>query len=100
MVSIYIFARLVHSGVASSVLTLRVLRALANLYRYCAGQSNMALPLLHTYSRNETRDAIQNGKYANMRIHGLAGNMNVDQPWATLKQALANTTGDDSDKSR
>ena len=65
----------------------------------------MALPLLHTYSRNETRDAIQNGKYANMRIHGLAGNMNVDQPWATLKQALAQpatpgATGGDSDSSR
>lgn len=65
----------------------------------------MALPLLHTYSRNETRDAIKSGKYANIRIHGLAGNMNVDQPWATLKQALAQpatpgATGGDSDSSR
>lgn len=68
--------------------------------RYCSGQSNMALPLLHTYSRNETRDAIQNDKYSNIRIHGLAGNMNIDQPWATLKQALAQRTGGDSDSSR
>ena len=55
---------------------------------YCSGQSNMALPLVHTYSRNETRDAILAGKYANIRIQGLAGNMNADQEWATLKQAL------------
>jgi sialate O-acetylesterase len=55
---------------------------------YCSGQSNMALPLLHSYSRNETRDAILAGKYQNLRIHGLAGNMNANQPWATLKQAL------------
>jgi sialate O-acetylesterase len=77
---------------------------------YCAGQSNMALPLLHTYSRNETRDAILAGKYANIRIHGLAGNMNAQQPWATLKQALRQRsckdgtsrsckTGTDSDSS-
>ena len=75
---------------------------------YCSGQSNMALPLLHSYSRNETRDAVLAGKYANIRIQGLAGNMNSDQPWATLKQALAQRscgghggckTGTDSDSS-
>ena len=29
------------------------------------------------------------GKYANLRIHGIVGNMNPNQPWATLKSALA-----------
>ena len=65
----------------------------------------MALPLLHSYSRNETRDAVLAGNYSNIRIHGLAGNMNSDQPWATLKQALVQRsckgksckTGTDSD---
>ena len=35
----------------------------------------MALPLLHSYTRNESRDAILGGKYTNMRIHGINGNM-------------------------
>jgi hypothetical protein len=56
---------------------------------YCGGQSNMALPLAHTLSRNISRDAILAGKYENVRIHGIAGNMNPFQPWATLKVALA-----------
>ena len=64
---------------------------------YCGGQSNMALPLMHTLSRNQSRDAILAGKYANMRIHGMSGNMNPTQPWSTLKGALATDT--DSDKS-
>ena len=58
-----------------------------------AGQSNMALPLIHSYTRNESRDAITAGQYSNIRIHQLKGNMNPDTPWSTLKQALANTTG-------
>ena len=75
---------------------------------YCAGQSNMALPLLHSYSRNETRDAVLAGKYQNLRVQGLAGNMNANQPWSTLKQALVQRscktpkdckTGTDSDSS-
>ena len=49
----------------------------------------MALPLLHSYTRNASRDAILAGNYSNIRIHGLEGNMNPFQPWATLKQALA-----------
>eukprot|EP00038_Savillea_parva_P025920 m.50173 g.50173 ORF g.50173 m.50173 type:complete len:698 (-) comp7211_c0_seq2:133-2226(-) len=64
---------------------------------YCGGQSNMALPLAHTMSRNISRDAILAGKYANIRIHGLQGNMNPMQPWSTLKGALA--TNNDSDMS-
>ena len=48
----------------------------------------MALPVIHSYSRNISRDAILAGKYANIRIHGLEGNMNPFQPWATLRQAV------------
>lgn len=58
---------------------------------YCGGQSNMALPLLHSFTRNASRDAILAGKYTNIRIHGMEGNMNPFQPWATLRQALAAT---------
>ncbi|CAK9076031.1 Sialate O-acetylesterase (Sialic acid-specific 9-O-acetylesterase) (Yolk sac protein 2) [Cleaved into: Sialate O-acetylesterase small subunit [Durusdinium trenchii] len=39
---------------------------------YCSGQSNMALPLIHTMSRNISVDAIKAGKYANIRIHGMS----------------------------
>ena len=60
---------------------------------YCSGQSNMALPLLHTYSRNATVAAIQAGKYSNIRIHGMEGNMNPTQPWSTLQQALEQRVG-------
>jgi len=65
---------------------------------YCGGQSNMALPLMHTMSRNISRDLILGGKYANIRLHGIAGNMNPKQPWTTLKAALA--TNADSDNSQ
>jgi hypothetical protein len=54
----------------------------------CTGQSNMALPLVHSYTRNITRDAILAGKYANIRIHGMKGNMNPFQPVVTLKPFL------------
>merc|ERR550532_1516382 len=56
---------------------------------YCAGQSNMALPLQHTFSRNLSRDAIMSGHYKNIRIHGLHGNMNPDTPWTKVEDALA-----------
>ena len=68
----------------------------------------MALPLVHTYSRNQTRDAVLAGKYSNIRIQAPAGgNMNPEQPWATLKQALVARScrgtsckkGNDSDSS-
>ncbi|KAL1496899.1 hypothetical protein AB1Y20_014479 [Prymnesium parvum] len=58
---------------------------------YCAGQSNMALPLANTLSRNISRDAIRRGKYSQIRIHGMSGNMNPQQPWATLASALASS---------
>jgi hypothetical protein len=35
----------------------------------------VALPLMHTFSRNISRDAILGGKYANLRLHGISGNM-------------------------
>ena len=48
----------------------------------------MALPVLHTFSRNKSRDAIQAGKpNANIRLHGLKGNMNADQVWTTAADA-------------
>ena len=56
---------------------------------YCSGQSNMALPLVHTVSRNDSIAAIASGRYSNIRLYGLQGNMNADQPWATLKDAIA-----------
>jgi hypothetical protein len=48
----------------------------------------MALPLVHSYTRNITRDAILAGKYANIRIHGMKGNMNPFQPVVTLEPCL------------
>jgi len=41
---------------------------------YCSGQSNMWLPLLNTFSRNDTVQAIRDGKYHNIRI--MAGHSN------------------------
>ena len=51
---------------------------------YCGGQSNMALPMIHTISRNESLAAIRNGKFNNIRLHQLAGNMNPTLSWNTL----------------
>lgn len=34
---------------------------------YCAGQSNMELDMHFTFSRNQTYDAINEGKYSNIR---------------------------------
>lgn len=59
---------------------------------YCSGQSNMAVDIGHTLGRNISMDAIRAGKYSNIRLHGLAGNMNRPQPWATLATALGNYT--------
>eukprot|EP01060_Flectonema_neradi_P030374 TRINITY_DN4390_c0_g1_i3.p1 TRINITY_DN4390_c0_g1~~TRINITY_DN4390_c0_g1_i3.p1 ORF type:complete len:608 (+),score=103.46 TRINITY_DN4390_c0_g1_i3:60-1883(+) len=54
---------------------------------YCAGQSNMALSLHFTMSRNKSRDAILAGKYSNIRIYSMASNMNPNISWSTLKNA-------------
>lgn len=56
---------------------------------YCAGQSNMWLPLLHTFSRNYTVANITSGKRDNIRL--MAGNSQSTpfNPWMTSKQAIA-----------
>ena len=54
----------------------------------------MALPVQHTFSRNISMEAILAGKYDNIRIHGIAGNMNPDLDWTTLKNAVANASKD------
>lgn len=58
---------------------------------YCGGQSNMALPIQHTLSRNASLAAIMAGKYKNIRIHGISGNMNPNQPWSTLLAAATSS---------
>ncbi len=47
----------------------------------------MALAMQHSLSRNVTRDAVMAGNYSNIRIHGMEGNMNPFQQWATLRDA-------------
>jgi hypothetical protein len=63
---------------------------------YCAGQSNMALPLQYSYARNTTLREIQQGAYgaagAGIRVTGLKGNMNADQPWITVGDAAMAAT--------
>eukprot|EP01060_Flectonema_neradi_P024253 TRINITY_DN3290_c0_g1_i1.p1 TRINITY_DN3290_c0_g1~~TRINITY_DN3290_c0_g1_i1.p1 ORF type:complete len:628 (+),score=111.00 TRINITY_DN3290_c0_g1_i1:66-1886(+) len=60
---------------------------------YCGGQSNMALPLEHTISRNLSLHSLMKGKYSNIRIHQIAGNMNPDTAWMTAHNAsIYNTT--------
>jgi len=54
---------------------------------YCGGQSNMALPVGFTMSQNISMDAIKAGKYNNIRLHGIAGNMNPFMPWTTALNA-------------
>ena len=48
---------------------------------YCFGQSNMALPFEYTYARNTTIASIKKGAFSSIRVTGLKGNMNIDQPW-------------------
>ena len=56
---------------------------------YCGGQSNMALPLEFTNSRNTSLAAIAAGKYSNIRIQQMAGNMNPSTPWTPIAQAAS-----------
>ena len=49
----------------------------------------MALPLLHTLTRNVSLAAIAAGKYHNIRIQQMASNMNPYTPWTTIAQAAA-----------
>ena len=48
----------------------------------------MALPLEHTISRNISEAAIKAGKYSNMRIYGISGNMNPTMNWTTPSAAV------------
>lgn len=42
---------------------------------FCTGQSNMWLPVQHTYDRNDTANAILQGRYSNVRLMaGVSGN--------------------------
>ena len=54
---------------------------------YCAGQSNMALPLQFTYARNATYAAIKRGALGDVRLFGLKGNMNEDRAWVRALDA-------------
>eukprot|EP01060_Flectonema_neradi_P037475 TRINITY_DN7554_c0_g1_i2.p1 TRINITY_DN7554_c0_g1~~TRINITY_DN7554_c0_g1_i2.p1 ORF type:complete len:611 (+),score=131.20 TRINITY_DN7554_c0_g1_i2:60-1892(+) len=54
---------------------------------YCGGQSNMALPLSHTLSRNDSLKAIQAGQFSNIRIYQMNSNMNEPISWGTLLNA-------------
>lgn len=48
---------------------------------YCSGQSNMALPLVHTFSRNKSREMLLAGKHNNIRLHQMDSNMNSQMDW-------------------
>ena len=51
----------------------------------------MALPFQYTYARNSTLAKIKSGKAGAIRISGLKGNMNIDQPWMTIEDAAGGT---------
>jgi hypothetical protein len=55
---------------------------------YCGGQSNMALPLAHTFSRNASIKAIKAGQYSNIRLKQMESNMNPAFKWMTVKDAV------------
>ena len=59
---------------------------------FCSGQSNMALELKHTLAWEESIKKVASGSYDNIRIHGLEGNMNKDQPWKAVNDANADGT--------
>eukprot|EP00040_Diaphanoeca_grandis_P010748 m.55060 g.55060 ORF g.55060 m.55060 type:complete len:657 (+) comp22015_c0_seq2:53-2023(+) len=63
---------------------------------YCGGQSNMALPMSHTFSRNYTAANITAGKYSNVRLFGMAGNMNPTMAWIPVRDAVNDTYPDKS----
>ncbi len=58
----------------------------------------MALPLANTLSRNLSIAAIAAGKYSNIRIQQLSGNMNPDTPWTTVEQAAAVSSSSNSNQ--
>jgi len=71
--------------------TANVVAAISNVAHgdvwYCGGQSNMALNMQYTFTRNDTIAAIRAGKYTNVRFSGMSGNMNPAQNWTTAADA-------------
>ena len=59
---------------------------------YCTGQSNMWLPVQHTFSRNESVAAIKNGSYSNIRgmFAPSALTPKAGKSWMTAQMAIAN----------
>lgn len=56
---------------------------------YCAGQSNMWLPLQYTYHRKASYTAIKNGKYDNIRMAcGDSQKLTTTAPWMRVKDAV------------
>lgn len=68
---------------------------------YCSGQSNAWLPVIHTFSRNDTANNITVGKYSNIRLMAGAsasvpyakwppsyGGSTGSNPWMTAEQAV------------
>lgn len=55
----------------------------------------MALPVQYTYTRNASIAKIKKGGSAlsQIRLTGIQGNMNADQPWITLEDAVGGTAG-------
>lgn len=56
---------------------------------YCAGQSNMWLPLHYTYSRNYTVANISQGHFDNIRLMAGDSQRGTSFPWKTARQAIA-----------
>ena len=58
---------------------------------YCTGQSNMWLPVQHTFSRNESVTAIAKGKYSNIRgmFAASASTPSAGKSWKTAQQAIS-----------
>lgn len=57
---------------------------------FCSGQSNMWLPVLHTFDRNDTARNISAGKYANIRV--MAGS-SANYPYAQWPPAYGGGGG-------
>lgn len=52
-------------------------------------QSNMWLPMLHTFSRNYTVANISAGKYSNIRLMAGDSQQSATFPWMTAAQSIA-----------
>eukprot|EP00041_Stephanoeca_diplocostata_P010993 m.177446 g.177446 ORF g.177446 m.177446 type:complete len:685 (-) comp18367_c0_seq2:175-2229(-) len=63
---------------------------------YCTGQSNMWLPVLNSFSRNDSVKAIVAGKYSNIRgMFGPSASTNTGgKTWMSAPQAIADGTVD------